>query len=33
MKRKISHIILVTPGQVVKNIIKKNKDIINMVDA
>ena len=28
MKRKISHIILVTPGQVVKNIIKKKIKIL-----
>lgn len=33
MKKKISRIILVTPGQVVENIIKKNKDITNVVDA
>lgn len=33
MKKKIARIILVSPGQVVKNIIKKNKDITNVVDA
>ena len=31
MKKKISRIILVSPGQVVENIIKKN--ITNVVDA